>query len=434
MNFERKPGQPGTPARGRSLLAALFVALTMAACGGGGSDSASAVSQAPGAVAAPGTGAVPGAVSTDTLSQGVITGFGSIIVNGVRYDDSAALISDEDDEDKPLRGINDLKLGMVVTVSGVSGTTTGSASAIAFGSVLQGPVQSVNGSAITATVPVAGATQTLVILGQTVVVGSRVIFDPLSLPGGFADIRKGDALEVHGHLDVIANKLIATRINREANPSVYKMTGNISSLSTSSRTFKIGSEVISYAGVNPDKLRVTLANGVTVKVQLSTVQSTPLIWNATRIKPASRKAMENRSKVEIEGLIDAFTSFLQFSINGLPVDARNARFPKGSGALALGARVEVKGSIVGGTLVATQVKVEEDDDEDNKIELHGVISSVNTSTKTFVLRGLTVSYAGNVKFEHGTESKLVNGAKVEVKGRPIPGSSTVQALKIEFED
>ena len=145
--------------------------------------------------------------------------------------------------------------------------------------------------------------------------------------------------------------------------------------------------------------------------------------------------MENRSKVEIEGLIDAFTSVSQFSINGVPVDARNARFPKGSGPLALGARVEVKGSIVGGTLVATQVKVEEDDDEDNKIELHGVISSVNTSTKTFVLRGLTVSYAGNVKFEHGTESKLVNGAKVEVKGRPIPGgSSTVQALKIEFED
>ena len=143
--------------------------------------------------------------------------------------------------------------------------------------------------------------------------------------------------------------------------------------------------------------------------------------------------MENRSKVEIEGLIDAFTSVSQFSVNGVPVDARNARFPKGSGSLALGVRVEVKGSIVGGTLVATQVKVE-DDDDDNQIELHGVISSVNTSAKTFVLRGLIVSYAGSVKFEHGTASKLVNGAKVEVKGRASPGGSTVQALKIEFED
>ena len=422
MKSERNPNQLGTLARGRGLLAALFVALTMAACGGGGSDTASP------------NAAAPGAAPTDTLSQGVITGFGSIIVNGVRYDDSAAVISDEDDEENPSRGRNDLKLGMVVTVSGVSGTGTGSASAIAFGSVLKGPVQSINGSTVTATVSAAAGTQTLVILGQTVVVGTRVIFDPLSLPGGFADIRKGDALEVHGHLDVTANKLLATRISREGNASAYKITGNVSSLSASSRSFKIGSEVISYAAIDPDKLRVNLANGVTVKVQLSTVQTTPAIWNATRIKPASRKAMENRSKVEIEGLIDAFTSVTQFSVNGVPVDARNARFPKGSGSLALGARVEVKGSIVGGTLVATQVKVEDDEDEDNQIELHGVISSVNTSASTFVLRGVTISYAGSVKFGHGTASKLVNGAKVEVKGRASPGGSTVQAQKIEFED
>ncbi len=426
MKFEVNPGRPATRARGRCLLAALFAALTLAACGGGG-DAASPNAQAPGAVSA------PGAAPSDTLSQGVITGFGSIIVNGVRYDDSAALVSDEDDEENPSRGRNDLKLGMVVTVSGVSGTGTGSASAIAFGSMLKGPVQSINGSTVTASVSVAAGTQTLVILGQTVVVGARAIFDPLSLPGGFADIRKGDALEVHGHLDVTANRMIATRINPEANASVYKITGNVSSLSASSRTFKIGPEVISYATIDPGKLRVNLANGVTVKVQLSSVQTSPAIWNATRIKPASRKAMENRSKVEIEGLIDAFTSASQFSINGVPVDARNARFPKGPGSLALGARVEVKGSIVGGTLVATQVKVEEDDDEDNKIELNGVISGVNTSARTFELRGLTVSYAGSVKFEHGTESKLVNGAKVEVKGRASPGGSTIQAQKIEFE-
>ena len=418
MKFERNPGQLGTHARGRCLLAALFIALTMAACGGGGTAS-------PNADAA-------GAAPADTLSQGVITGFGSIIVNSVRYDESAALIIDEDDEENPSRSRNDLKLGMVVTVSGVSGTGTGSASAIAFSSVLKGPVQSINGSTVTATVSVAAGTQTLVILGQTVVVGARTIFDPLSLPGGFADIRKGDALEVHGHLDVTANKLIATRINREGNASVYKITGNVSSLNASSRSFKIGSEIISYAAIDPDKLRVNLANGVTVKVQLSTVQTTAAIWNATRIKPASRKAMENRSKVEIEGLIDVFTSVSQFSVNGVQVDARNANFPKGSGLLALGARLEVKGSIVGGTLVATQVKVDDDEDEGNVIELHGVISSVNA--RTFVLRGVTVTYADSVKFEHGTASKLMNGAKVVVKGRASPGGSTVQAQKIEFED
>ena len=420
MNFKRYRNPLSALAQARCLLAALFVALTVAACGGGGgSDPSASNAAAPDAVATSG--------ATDTVSEGVITGFGSIIVNGVRFDDSTAQVSDEDDEENPARGKDVLKLGMVVTVSATSGTGTGTASAITFGSVLQGPVQSINvGTGTT-------GTQTLVILGQTVIVGTRTVFDPLSLPGGFADIRKGDAIEVHGHLDVLANKLLATRINRESNATVYKITGNVSSLNTGSKTFKIGSEVISYASIDPGKLRVSLVNGVTVKVQLA-VQTTPGTWNATRIKPASRKAMEHRGRVEIEGLVDAFTSATHFSVNGMPVDATRASFPKGSGLLALGVRVEVKGSVVGGTLIATQVKVKEDRDEDHEVELHGAISSVNAASKTFVLRGLTVSYAGNVRFEHGSIIKLVNGAKVEVKGRTAPGGTMVQAQKIEFED
>ncbi len=143
--------------------------------------------------------------------------------------------------------------------------------------------------------------------------------------------------------------------------------------------------------------------------------------------------MEDRRKVEIEGLIDAFTSATRFSVNGTPVDATNATF-KGSGSLALGARVEIEGSIVGGTLIATRVKIKDDKDENNEIELHGVISSVSSDSKTFVLRGLTVSYAGNVKYEHGSIANLVNGAKVEVKGQAASSGTTVQAQKIEFGD
>ena len=56
----------------------LLAALTIAACGGG-SDSA--------AVGSGGTG---------SFSVGTITGFGSVFVNGQRYDDSSASVSDED--------------------------------------------------------------------------------------------------------------------------------------------------------------------------------------------------------------------------------------------------------------------------------------------------------------------------------------------------
>jgi Domain of unknown function (DUF5666) len=404
----------GTLARSSALLASLVAALTLTACGGGGGGGGSAGGSG-------GTGA-----TTSSFSQGAITGFGSIIVNGVRHDDSSASVTDDDDDDNPTRSKDDLKLGMVVSVSGTSGTDTGTASAIAFGSELKGPVQTITGT-------VSSGTRTLIILGQTVIVGTRTVFDPVSLPGGFADIKKDDVLEVHGHLDPAANKLTATRINRENNANKYKITGNVSSLSAVSKSFKIGSETINYGSIEPGKLRVNLANGITVKVRLDTTPIATGTWTAIRIKPA-KKALEDKAKAEIEGVIDidAFTSATKFSINGIPVDASNASFPKGTASIVPGARVEAKGRLVNGTLVATQVKAE--DDEDNEIELHGLISSINTASKTFELRGLTVSYAGNVDYQRGSVTDLKKDANVEVKGVAATGGTTVQAIKIKFEN
>jgi Domain of unknown function (DUF5666) len=463
----------GALARSSALLATLVAALTITACGGGGGGSDSSGAN-------PST---PVATADDSLSNGSITGFGSVIVNGVRFDDSSARVSDDDDDDNPGRSKDDLRLGMVVTVTGTSGTGTGSATAtgtataIVFGSELQGPVQSINGSTASGTVTTTPTviatgtgtgtatgtttstttasigTQTLTILGQTVVAGTRTIYDPTDLPNGFASIRIGNILEVHGYLDPATNKLMATRIERKNNANSYKITGNVSSLKAASKTFKIGSENISYDGINPNRLNANLVDGLTVRVRLSTTQTTTGTWNATRIK-AAHQVLANRNKVEIEGLITAFTSATKFSVKGVPVDASNASFPKGTASIALGARVEVKGSIVNGVLIASRVKIESDDDNSsasggnsgsgggddnnvssrNEIELHGAISSVNTTSKTFVLRGLTVIYAGNVDFQRGTATNLVNGAKVEVKGIAAANGTMVVAKKIKFED
>ena len=405
----------------------------------------------------------------------------------MRFDDSSARVSDDDDDDNPGRSKDDLRLGMVVTVTGTSGTGTGSvtatgtATAIVFGSELQGPVQSINGSTASGTVTTTATgtttgtptviatgtstgtatgtttaaigTQTLTILGQTVVAGTRTLYDPTDLPNGFASIRIGNILEVHGYLDPATNKLMATRIERKNNANSYKITGNVSSLKAASKTFKIGSETISYDGINPNRLNANLADGLTVRVRLSTTQTTTGTWNATRIK-AAHQVLANRNKVEIEGLITAFTSATKFSVRGVPVDASNASFPKGTATIALGARVEVKGALVNGVLIASRVKIESEDDNSasggngngngggddnnvssrNEIELHGAISSVNAASKTFALRGLTVSYAGSVDFQRGTATNLVNGAKVEVKGAAAATGTTVVAKKIKFED
>jgi hypothetical protein len=404
-----------------SLLAALGAALVVAACGGGG-------------------GGDPGTGGTGSFSRGAITGFGSIIVNGVRHDDSRASVSDEDDEDNPSRSKDDLKLGMVVTISGSAGTGTGTATAnvITFGSELKGPVASINGSTSTGTTTTgtgttttATGTQTLVIIGQTVLIGTRTVFDPLTLPGGFADIQTGDILEVHGHLDAAANKLTATRISKEDNADKFKISGRVASLNAGSKTFKIGQEMFSYGGADPDKIRVQLADGINVKLRLATTQSVTGTWDVTRIKPAARKGLEDKAKAELEGIV-ADLSTNTFTVNGIEVDATNAEFPKGKAGLENGARVEVKGSLVGGVLIASRVKVEDDDDEDNEIELHGQVASLDTTAKTFDLRGLTVDYSA-AKFENGSASNLADGRSVEVKGANAAGG-VVKATKIEFEN
>jgi Domain of unknown function (DUF5666) len=413
----------GAMARHSALLASLVAAITLTACGGGGGGSG-------------GTG--DSLASADTgFSQGAITGFGSIIVNGVRFDDSKARISDDDDDDSPGRNSDDLRLGMVVSVSSTgTGTATATASAISFGSELKGPVQSINGSTSTGTSTVTAGTQTLTILGQTVVVGTRTVFDPISLPGGFASIRVGNVLEVHGHLDAASNKLTATRINREDNANKYKITGNVSGLNSVS--FKIGSSTINYAAiVGTNNLRTTLSNSLTVKVSLNTIPTATDTWTALRIKSA-KKNLENRSKVEVEGLITDFTSLTStFKVNGIPVQVTTTTSLPAGTTLANGVNVEVHGSLVNGTLIASRIKLEGKDDdtnEDRGIELHGLVSSVNPGSKTFSLRGLTVSFAGPVNFQKGSVANLINGANVEVKGVAAPTGTTVIAQKIKFEN
>jgi hypothetical protein len=438
----------GALARSRALMAGLAAALTFTACGGGGGgDSPNS----------PPTGGA----TADLVSQGVISGFGSVIVNGVRYDDSKARVEDEDEDEDGQRSKDDLRLGMVVTVSATStsssttATGTGTASVISFGSNLKGPVQSISAGtsstssgstsiSVTATATGSGAmtastattivgSGSLVILGQTVIVGTTTVFDPVSLPNGFASIATGNILEVHGYLSPSLNTLVATRISKENNANAYKITGNINSLNAVSKSFKIGTESFSYASTSPDKLRVTPVDGLTVKVRLSTVQSVTGTWDVTRMKTA-KKAYANNMKVEIEGLITEFTSATKFSVGTVAVDASNASFPKGTASLALGQRVEVKGTIVDGKLIATRVKLEDEDDEqENEVELHGAISALDAAAKTFMLRGQTVSYAGTVQFERGSLANLVNGAEVEVKGQSSGGGTMVQAKRIKFE-
>lgn len=396
-----------TPARGR-VAALLSSLLLVAACGGGGSDDSTT-----------GSSTDTGTATATAFTQGTVTGFGSVIVNGVRFDDTGISATDDDGQKVALG------LGMRVEIdSGSIDTTAGTARAHAMrsGGLVTGPVQGT---------PDATA-GTLTVLGQPVDVTATTVFDD-SLAAGLAAVADGAVVEVHGLRDSATGRIVATRIEAKSAATVYKLRGTVSALDSTAKTFSIGGAAISYAAVTT--VPTTLADGVTVRVLLATAAVSG-VWQAQSLGgKAATTTTTTAAQAHVRGVITAFTSATAFSVDGIPVDASAATFPDGSTGLALGVQVEVKGTLTNGTLVATEVELESRhrDADDRKFRLHGAITSVDTTAKTFLLRGITVSYAGTVTYTGGTEAGLVAGARVEVRGTVGATRNTLAATAIKFE-
>ena len=382
-------------------LAALLIT---AGCGGGGGNDMSTTT-----------------AQGRALTQGTITGFGSIIVNGIRFDDSSAQVTDDDGQ---ARDRSELKLGMNVEIESSRidrGSSSAKASRVRFGAAIVGPASAISGG----TTP-----KTLKVLDQTVDIGATTVFDQ-SLVNGFDSIRVGDVLEIHALLDTATGHYLAKRIEPEPGATVFKLRGIVATLDTAAKTFMIGGALIDFSGVAAADLPPNLANGMRVRVRLQTARNAAAAWPAISIR-AEQREMEREDEAEVRGIITDFTSPASFSVNGLQVDARSAAFPNGTAGIKLGAEVEVEGAIVNGVLVATKVGLEDEDEDRNRMELHGTISALDTAAKTFVVRGVTVHYSATTMFDDGVEASLANGRQVEVKGSLGADATMVEASRIEF--
>ena len=146
------------------------------------------------------------------------------------------------------------------------------------------------------------------------------------------------------------------------------------------------------------------------------------------------RAPEDRDEARLRGRITAFTSAASFSINGLAVDASAASFPGGTAGLRVGARVEAEGTSSGGVLRATRVKVEtEDQREQRGFELKGAVESVDLAGATVVVRGTRVSLArAGLVFDGGVLADLVVGRQVEIKAALSADRTRLEATSIRF--
>jgi hypothetical protein len=389
------------------LLRALAMSLLLAACGGG--------------VETGGTGA------TGSYVEGPITGFGSVIVAGIRFDDRSATVLGDDDQ---ALNRGDLRLGMVVGVESDRPTDDGSggrqatATRLRLGGALVGPLQ------------VIGLTeQRLVVLGQVVRLTQATVF--AGVPGGVAGLSVGDILEVHGFIspDALLSDVVATRVERRAaTPANFRVRGIARDVSPTATppTLRVGTQTfdLSTSGVPAG-----LANGSVVRLVVGTSQVGGRWPVASAVIEARR--LDDRDGAEVEGLVTSFTSVTSFSVNGIAVDASAASFPDGSAGLGVGVRVEVEGRAANGMLVASRVELRSDDEEfDEGIDLRGTLSALDTAARTFIVRGVTLFY-GTVpppQYDNGSEANLANAACVRVRGRLDSDRTRAVATRIEFRN
>lgn len=402
----RRPETPNSPARRRALGLGLGLAASaagLAGCGGGAGTG--------------GTGDTTGA----GFAAGAISGFGSVIVNGVRYDDSRARV---EDDAGGLRSASELRLGMTTEIASsavqrnAAGLLVATANTIRFASELLGPVSQVDRTQ-----------NTLTILGQTVRLSVATVIDD-RLPGGINAVAVGSVVEVYGYFD--GSVYIATRLEPVTTaPAAFRLRGPVQSLNTGNRTLRIGTAgigglVFSYAGVaNPPS---DLGNGRFVRLVLGIAASAGL-WPITAFR-SGQTTVADATEAKLEGRITAFTSAAGFSVNGQAVDASGVSVA----GLALGVRVEVEGTVRSGVLRATQLKIESEDQvKADGVDLRGPIERIDRALRRFVLRGSTVSFAvAGIRYDDGSENDLAVGRNVEVRGSLSADRTLVEASRIKF--
>ena len=395
--------------RQAALLAALAATAVVTACGGGGSADAGA------------TGA--SSITPTAFTQGTITGFGSIVVNGVRFDESAASVSDDAGNPSTAQA---LRLGMRVEVDHAdvdARASTARAAAVRYGSLVLGPVASVD-----------AAGNSLTVLGQVVDISRSTVFSE-TLAAGLPALAVGAVIEVHGQADAATGHVSATRVEAASSATRYKLRGSVAGLNTSAKTFNIGAAAISYATLASTAVPSSLADGVALRVELASVQSGGF-WVASALGvKGPRGEHGNGLGGHVRGKITAFTSSSSFTLDGVVVDASGASFPDGSSGLALGVEVEVHGTLSKGVLVANKVSIESrhQGDDSHQWQLFGAITALDTAAKTFVVRGVSVTYGAATTYVGGSLADLAVGRKVHVKGSVGSTRSQVQAAVVSFE-
>lgn len=365
-------GAEGLPRR--SVLG-LMLGGVLSACGGGGGSQLAGISSG----------------GTGSFTTGSIVGFGSIIVNGVRYVDTQAQVANLDDD----AGVGNwradqLQMGMVVAVQGsnVKASTAvntlytheGVADRIVAISELLGPVAALTLGR--------DANQQITslsfdVLGQPVTWSADTAISLDGLAAGVDQVREGRWVEVYGFWDGNAQVWQATRLDLLTTlPGFYRLSGEVSLASADRTQMSVAGQALRVDGAAVD---AGVADGVRVRAVLDPTPSGSE-WVATRVRLATSAALplvdwsvasEDGRMVELEGVVPPFTG-TRFMFEGVEVDVSQVL---AGGRVVAGRRVELKGQFASGVLRVTQVEGDDEAERQSSgFELHGVVTAIGSNS------------------------------------------------------
>jgi Domain of unknown function (DUF5666) len=386
----------------------IAVAAALVSCGGGG-----------GVVGSGGTGKAAG------VTVGTVNGFGSVIVDGLRYEDASAPVYQEVGPGNDVLAA--VRLGHRVMVDY---EVAGVASLVRIEATLAGPVNAV----------ATGGTQ-FTMLGQTVTTNTGASSGPITQFGGgyarAADVRTGDAVEVHGLLvrQTGGYMVQATRIEKlAAMPAYLRVTGLASNATGGSVT--LGALTVDIAAATVLPAGTALADGQTL-----TVLAAPATLIVAPGGAAALRATQVRVRTFGASTLDDYvsgavshidTTAKTFTIGSLLVRYGAANLLPAGATLAERQYVLVGGKVgVDGALAASNVTVRKAE-SDEEGELKGNIADYVAATRRFTLRGVSVD-ASAAAVSGCPVSGLADGLYVEVHGGLVSSGLRAKTVQCESE-
>ncbi|MDH3388964.1 MAG: DUF5666 domain-containing protein, partial [Gammaproteobacteria bacterium] len=305
---------------------------------------------------------------------GPITGFGSVYVNGNRFEIDT---SEFDVDGNTGADQTNLRLGMVVRleVETENGVYTGKALKVIYDDEIEGPLTNVQPDLGDPAIKTGFIFGKKITFNETTTIFENTSFDAL---GEESNPASEDVVEISGFRS--ATGIVATyvRFIDDLNLGITKveLRGNISNLmgSAPNQTFKIGGiDIATNGSTVTDVPGGVLVVPLFVEVK-GVIQSLTSIL-ATRIEEEDEDFDEEVDDISLQGVVSNFSDIGNFFIGSQQVNAIGARFsPAGLEFMDLtDMNIEVEGEIVGGTLFADEVESREGD-----IKLRSTIGQVDT--------------------------------------------------------